>query len=367
MKTIDTETLRTWLEEGRPVTVLDVRPMAEREEWAIPGSIHVDAYNALKEHDPAALTDVDIPKDGPIVTVCGAGKTSRIAAEQLAARGVETLSLEGGMKAWSLAWNVAEVPVAGDAVRVLQVRRTGKGCLSYLIGAGDEAAVIDASVDPQVYLDLAKRHGWQITSVFDTHIHADHLSRSRQLAECSGAMLFLPAQQRVSFPFTAIHDGDTHETHSMLLTALHTPGHTMESTCYLLNNYLLFTGDTLFPTGIGRPDLEADEQQAQVRATALYHSLQKLLALHSDTLVLPGHTSKPVPFDGVPIMATLTEIYEQVDILHDTCADFVRILLSRIPATPPNYLQIVRLNERGLLSEQPVTELEAGANRCAIS
>jgi rhodanese-related sulfurtransferase len=255
MKTIDVETLRTWLEEGRPAMVLDVRPAAERTEWAIPGSIHLDAYDALKAHDPAALANVDVPSDGPVVTVCAAGRTSLIAAEQLAARGFETISLEGGMKAWSLAWNAAEVPIPGSSVRVIQVRRTGKGCLSYLIGAGVEAVVIDASLDPRVYLDLAAQHGWQITRVLETHIHADHLSRSRQLAERSGARLILPDQQRVTFPFTAIHDGERLPTETMQLIALRTPGHTPESTCYLLEGKALFTGDTLFPTGVGRPDL----------------------------------------------------------------------------------------------------------------
>src|SRR5204863_736917 len=132
------------------------RPTAERAEWAIPGSIHVNAYDALRAHDPVALADVDAPSDGPVVTVCAAGKTSQIAAEQLAARGIEALSLEGGMKAWSLAWNTAEVAVSQSTIRVIQVRRTGKGCLSYLIGAGKEAMVIDASLDPRVYLNLAR-------------------------------------------------------------------------------------------------------------------------------------------------------------------------------------------------------------------
>jgi glyoxylase-like metal-dependent hydrolase (beta-lactamase superfamily II)/rhodanese-related sulfurtransferase len=367
MITIDVETLRTWLEEGQPVTVLDIRPMHERVEWAIPGSIHLNAYDALKANDPKALAGVAFPGDTPVVAVCAAGKTSLIAAQQLQARGIQALSLDGGMKAWSLAWNVAEVPVAGDAVHVFQVRRTGKGCLSYLLGAKDEAMVIDASLDPQVYLDLASKNGWQITSVFDTHIHADHLSRSRQLAERSGALLFLPDQQRISFPFTAIRDADTLATHTMLLTAMHTPGHTMESTSYLLNNHILFTGDTLFPTGIGRPDLEADEQQAQVRASALYHSLHKLLALPSDTLVLPGHTSTPVPFNGIPITATLAEIDEEVGIIHATREVFIEQILARIPPTPPNYERIVRFNETGVLPESGVTDLEAGANRCAIS
>jgi len=344
-----------------------VRPTAERAEWAIPGSIHVDAYDALRAHNPAALAAVDVPSDGPIVTVCAAGKTSQIAASQLQARGLQALSLDGGMKAWSLAWNAAEVPVPANDVRVIQVRRTGKGCLSYLIGAGEEAMVIDASLDPRVYLDLARSHGWQITSVFDTHIHADHLSRSRQLAQMSGAKLFLPDQQRVSFPFTAMRDGDTLATPHLMLTTLHTPGHTPESTCYLLNHAILFTGDTLFPTSIGRPDLHADEQETRARSSLLYHSLHKLLALPSETLVLPGHASQPVPFDGTPIGARLAEIDEQVGILHATQTVFVETLLKRLPPTPPNYERIVRLNEAGKVPDGDVTELEAGANRCAIS
>ncbi|HEV2582392.1 MAG TPA: MBL fold metallo-hydrolase [Ktedonobacteraceae bacterium] len=367
MLTIDVETLRTWLAEGRGVTILDVRPTPERVEWAIPGSIHVDAYDALQAHEPGALAQVDLPKDVPVVTVCGAGKTSLIAAELLQARGNQVYSLDGGMKAWSLAWNTAEVPVAGDSVRVIQVRRTGKGCLSYLIGAGEEAIVIDASLDPRIYLDLAAQYGWQITSVFDTHIHADHLSRSNQLARQSGAMLLLPEQQRVSFPFTAMRDGDTLTTPTLTLTALHTPGHTDESTCYLLNQHLLFTGDTLFTTSIGRPDLEADEEQARVRASSLYRSLHKLLALPSETLVLPGHTSTPVPFDGRPIAATLGEIDEAVEIIHAPRDLFLQRITQHLPPTPPNYHRIVRLNEMGKLPESDVTELEAGANRCAIS
>ena len=256
MNPISTEMLRNWLEEGHHVTVVDVRLQAERDEWSIPGSLHIDAYEALKAHDPEALSSLSLPADRPVVTVCGAGKMSQVAADQLAARGLQVFSLEGGMKAWSLAWNAAEVALPDSAVRVIQVRRTGKGCLSYIIGADAEAFVIDASLDPQVYLDLAREQGWQITSVFDTHIHADHLSRSRLLAEQCGAMLFLPAQQRVTFPFTAVRDGNTLATGSLFLTALHTPGHTRESTCYLLGNRVLFTGDTLFLTGVGRPGLD---------------------------------------------------------------------------------------------------------------
>lgn len=367
MQTIVVETLRSWLEEGRPVSIVDVRPQAERQEWAIPGSVHSDAYAALQARDPEALAAMELPADRPVVTVCAAGKTSQLAAEQLAVRGLEVFSLEGGMQAWSLAWNVAEVPLPSSPFQVIQIRRTGKGCLSYLIGIAEEATVIDASLDPQVYHGLAAHHGWKITRVLDTHVHADHLSRSRQLAEKTGARLFLPSQNRVQFSFTALRDGETFPLAGRPLTALHTPGHTAESLCYLLDGSLLFTGDTLFLGSVGRPDLTANPAEAQQRAVALYQSLHRLLALPAETLVLPGHTATPVPFDGVPLMAPLASIEARLELLRVSQEAFVQTILCKLPATPANYQRIVALNEQGVFPDGPVTELEAGANRCAIS
>src|SRR2546428_13739575 len=97
--TIAVGELRALLEQGAPVTVLDVRPASERAEWAIPGSLHVDAYEALRRNDPTALADVALPGSAPIVTVCGRGKTSRLAAERLAARGLSPPPPDGGVRA----------------------------------------------------------------------------------------------------------------------------------------------------------------------------------------------------------------------------------------------------------------------------
>ena len=367
---IDIETLRDWLERGEPVTVLDVRPAAERAEWAIPGSCHVDAYDALRAGDPDALAGVDLPADVPVVTVCAAGKTSLLAAGQLRAHGLRVLSLAGGMRAWSLAWNSAEVPLAGTDARVIQVRRTGKGCLSYLVGARGQAAVIDAALPPEVYLDLAQRQGWRIVAVAETHVHADHLSRARQLAERSGATLSLPATERVAYPYRPLGEGDELAIGGVTLRVLRTPGHTAESACYLLDgpgDRALFTGDTLFPGGVGRPDLEASAEEARARARALYHSLRRLLALPPETVVLPGHTSEPVPFDGRPIAAPLGEVRARVGRFGASEEGFVEAVLARIPPTPPNHRRIVALNEAGAGYDGDPAELEAGANRCAVS
>jgi glyoxylase-like metal-dependent hydrolase (beta-lactamase superfamily II)/rhodanese-related sulfurtransferase len=364
---IDVSELRMMLEADQPVTVLDVRSTADRAEWAIPGSLHIDAYALLKAGDPNALAGLDLPIGAPVVTVCGAGATSLVAAEQLRARGIGARSLAGGMKAWSLAWNVADVPLQDSAAKVIQVRRTGKGCLSYLIGDGDEAAVIDAAVDPTVYQEVARRHGWTITRVLDTHIHADHLSRSRALADLTGARLYLSKSARVTYPFVSLWDEDEIEFGDTCLAAWNTPGHTLESMSYSLDGHAVFTGDTLFLEGVGRPDLEATAEQAQDRARLLWASLQRLAALPGETLVLPAHTSTPIAFDRRPIATTLQAVKARVATLHLGEDEFVDAILKRLPPTPPNHSVIVALNEAGELPAGDPTDLEAGANRCAIS
>jgi glyoxylase-like metal-dependent hydrolase (beta-lactamase superfamily II) len=365
--TVDVEALRDLLDRGRSVAVLDVRRAEARAEWAIPGSVHVDAYDALRAGDPDALASVDLPRDVLIVTVCNVGKTSMIAAEQLRARGFRALSLAGGMKAWSLAWNGAEVPMSDNGAGVVQVRRTGKGCLSYVFGSDAGAVVIDSSLAPEVYGELAKGRGWKITGVLETHVHADHLSRSRKLAALSGAKLYLPEQGRVSFAFEPLRDGDVLRVGSARIAALRTPGHTPESTCYLLDDRILFAGDTLFLDGVGRPDLEASPEDARERAHALHRSLRRVLGLQVETLILPGHTSEPVPFDGKPLVGTLGEIREKVEVLGASEDAFVEAILARIPPTPPNHHRIVELNEAGSFPEGDPADLEAGANRCAVT
>jgi glyoxylase-like metal-dependent hydrolase (beta-lactamase superfamily II) len=358
--------LRQLLERGAPITVLDVRPADQRTEWCIPGSVHADAYDALRRGEPTALADFHPANGDRIVTVCAAGKTSMLAAERLRARGLDAVSLEGGMRAWSLAWNTADVPCPGSSARIVQLRRTGKGCLSYLIGSNGDAVVVDASLEPQIYHRVAGKHGWRIRTVLETHVHADHLSRARALAVDTGARLCLPATDRVSFEYAPLKDGDIVRVGSAGLRVFHTPGHTPESACYLLNDRVLFTGDTLFLAAVGRPDLEASAEQARRRAHVLHASLQRLVALPPETVVLPAHTSEPVAFDGRPISATLREVQERTALLHETEETFVSQILTRLPPTPPNHHRIVALNEAGTLPDDP-TELEAGANRCAVA
>ena len=99
----------------------------------------------------------------------------------------------------------------------------------------------------------------------------------------------------------------------------------------------------------------------------LFKSLQRLLNLPPSTLILPGHHSEPIAFDGVPLASTLGELRAKLPILSESESAFVEQILSRIPPTPPNYLKIVQLNEAGTIPEGDPNDLESGANRCAVS
>jgi len=364
--TVSTDQLSTWLENKENVIVLDVRPKEQREEWKIPGSIYIDAYKRLNENDPSVLDEVDIPADATVVTVCAAGRTSNIAANELRKKGIDAYSLDGGMKAWSMAWNKAEMILHND-IELIQLRRTGKGCLSYIISSNGLALVIDPSLDIEDYESILKEKKLQLKYVLETHIHADHLSRARLLSEQNNAELFLPEKSTVHFLFTSLKDGDFITLADLNLKVLYTPGHTLESSCFLINEKAILTGDTLFTNGVGRPDLKADNDRTKEKAKLLYHSLQKIMTLNDDIIVLPAHTSQPVEFDNKIVAASLGEIKNSVAILKLDEETFVTHLIQRIPPTPPNYLIITEKNLEGDFKDVNPIELEAGANRCAVS
>ncbi len=364
IKTIHANTLRNWLELGQPVNVLDIRPMNERSEWFIPSSIHVNAYDKLKNNDVEAFKGLHLDKNVPVVTFCAGGRMSLTAAKLLAIQGYDTYSLEGGMKAWSLAWNTATIPL--NNFEVIQFRRTGKGCLSYMIIANKEAIVVDASLEIDVYEQFLKATDTVLKYVIETHTHADHLSRSKQLAEKTKARLFLPTPNKSSFAFEGIETDTAFNIGEIQVSALKTPGHTFESTTFNIENKVLLTGDTLFTNGVGRPDLKADTEGVIEKSKLLYQSLQKLLSFDDDMVVLPSHTSQPVEFDNIPIQTTLGKV-KSIAMLQMNENEFMDTILNRIPPTPANYLTIVEKNIKGDYSDINPIDLEAGANRCAIS
>lgn len=175
------------------------------------------------------------------------------------------------------------------------------GCLAqgaYYIESEGEAVVIDPLREVQPYLDRAAKSGAKIKYILETHFHADFVSGHLDLAKKSGGTIVYGPTAKPNFEAHIAQDGEVLNVGKITITAIHTPGHTMESTCYLLKdengkNHAIFTGDTLFIGDVGRPDLaqkvSADLTQEKL-AGYLYHSLRdKIMPLEDDIIVYPAH------------------------------------------------------------------------------
>ncbi len=339
--------------------LVDVREPAEVAEWSIPGAVNIPLGQLTRRAD-------ELPRDRAVVTVCASGARSLAAAEWLTSQGYGVANLVGGMAAWSTVYDTASVMI-GDT-EVVQIRRRAKGCLSYMVGAGDAAFVIDPSGDLEVYQGVAAEHGWQITRVFDTHLHADHLSGARALARRTGATLHLNPADHFGFPFAPLADREAFALPggaAMEVSVLHTPGHTEGSTIYRIGESVVLTGDTLFVDGVGRPDLA---ERAEPFARQLHRSLQeRVLSLSDGAHILPAHHGSDVRVvPGEVVGAPLGRLRRDLPALGLDEDAFVRWAVARVTARPPHYQEIVRAN----LAADPDTlaalrPLEAGPNRCA--
>jgi len=180
------------------------------------------------------------------------------------------------------------------------IKQLYTGCLSeaaYYIESNGEAAVIDPLRDIDVYLDLANERKVTIKYIFETHFHADFVSGHLDLSKATGAPIVYGPQTVTGFQAQIAKDGDVFRIGQLSLKVLHTPGHTLESTCYLLQDesgkdYCIFTGDTLFVGDVGRPDLaqKGAEITTNDLAGMLYDSLQqKIVPLADDVIVYPAH------------------------------------------------------------------------------
>lgn len=168
---------------------------------------------------------------------------------------------------------------------------------AYYIESQGEAAVIDPLRDIDEYLQLAEERGARIKYVFETHFHADFVSGHIDLGKVTGAPIIYGPDTETKFPVRIAKDGEHFKIGALTIEVLHTPGHTLESTCYLLKDengkdHAIFTGDTLFVGDVGRPDLsqKGSELTMQDLASMLYESLQKkIVPLADDVIVYPAH------------------------------------------------------------------------------
>lgn len=180
------------------------------------------------------------------------------------------------------------------------VQQLYTSCISeaaYYIESKGEAAVIDPLRDIDDYLQIAADRNAKIKYIFETHFHADFISGHLDLAAATGATIIYGPDTHTSFPVHVAKDGEAFAIGNISIEVLHTPGHTLESCCYLLKNeeqkpYAIFTGDTLFVGDVGRPDLAQKGEiiTKEDLAALLYDSIQeKIMPLADDIIMYPAH------------------------------------------------------------------------------
>ncbi len=250
----------------------------------------------------------------------------------------------------------------------IEVERFYLGCLahaSYMIGSEGVAAVIDPQRDVDLYLDAASSKGWKIEHIVETHLHADFVSGHLELAQRTGARIYLGSGSGAEFPHVAVADGDGIEFGECRLRFLQTPGHTLESICALMTDRgqperpaSLFTGDTLFVGDVGRPDLSPTHTPQQLAAIMFRSIHEKLLTLPDDTEIFPAHGAGSLCGRQMSSESSSTigkQRRSNYALLARTSEEFVHLLTDNLPARPEYFAQEVDLNRRGAapLSELP--------------
>jgi glyoxylase-like metal-dependent hydrolase (beta-lactamase superfamily II) len=224
---------------------------------------------------------------------------------------------------------------------------------SYLFGCGGRAAgaVIDPLGDHSPYLKAAEATGMRIRYVIDTHLHADHVSAGRALADAAGAEYVLFAEAATNFSFLGVHDGDVLGLGNVTVKMLHTPGHTPEHICLLVTDrtradepWLVFTGHTLMVGDLGRTELATSAEEG---ARALFGSVQRLKALSDYLEIFPGAYSGSVCGRSLSGKPTSTIGFEK---RHNKAfripdeSEFVRAMLADIPPPPTQAAEIRAIN-----------------------
>ncbi len=352
--------------------ILDVRNEDAFEDWKIEGE-NFEYFNIPYFELLDGVEEIleKIPSNKEILVVCAKEGSSVMVAEMLSEAGLTVSYLQGGMKAWSEHLEPVKVGDLKDGGEVYQFVRIGKGCLSYMVISNGEAAIIDATRMTDIFIDFATSKEVKITNVFDTHLHADHISGGRKIAEQIGATYWLPPKdaQEVNFEYAALEGGSvvTIGNTAIDIHALYSPGHTIGSTSFVVDEKFLLSGDILFIDSIGRPDLagKAEDWVGDLRES-LYSRYREL---SEELVVLPAHFMiiDELNVDGSVAEKLGTLFAKNHGLNIEDESEFRRLVTENLPPQPNAYQEIRETNMGKVTpEEEKQREMEIGPNRCAV-
>lgn len=267
-----------------------------------------------------------------------------------------------------------------------QFKVEGLGCYSYLIGCPGKgtACVVDPERHVERYIDAAENNGVRITAVFDTHVHADHITGSRELAQKTGADIYIHPAAEAQYSHKTMDEGDSFRFGIAQIDVLYTPGHTPNSVSLALTDHArskdifgILTGDLLFVGDVGRPDL-AGEDLLEEQITNLYNSLYTKLGRFPDwTEIYPSHGEGSLCGKGMSPKPMTTLGYERRNnplLAGLEFEEFRKIMISDFQLRPSNFMSMVEKNRQGpeLISDFPspkklsLDQIETALDRDAV-
>jgi glyoxylase-like metal-dependent hydrolase (beta-lactamase superfamily II) len=370
------EDLFEWVtREEEEFLLLDVRLGEEFERFKVEGPYLSDMVNVpyveFVEHEEESVAKV--PQAQKVRIVCAKEGSAKYVGEILMNHGfTDVRYLQGGIKTWGNLL-MPKLVAADNSYRLVQFIRPGKASCSYGLICGDEMIVFDPSRSVNFYRNYAEAYGARIIKTFETHLQADYISGSKQIAAESGAEIFGHADdfKDAAFRYQKIIDDRVYSFSQggPEIKALHMPGHTPGSTSYLIDDKYLITGDTVFILSIGRPDLGG---KAKEWSKLLFHTLKtKIAELEDDLVILPGHYMDWSEADRSQIFSdTLGNIKNKNTEIYNIQNEdaFIGFIKDNMRPQPEVYAEIRKVNA-GLLEvdaqEQEIMDL--GKNECAAS
>ena len=344
---------------GEDFTLLDVREPHEFSEFGIPGAVNVP-LSELFDGDTAGL----VPGGGRMVAVCSRGNRSMAAAPALAGRGIESSSHAGGMAGW----NQVLAPTAAvrdGGLTITQVEKVGKGCLSYILGSGGKAAVIDPAHPASEYVRMAEGFGLEIDCVAYTRQHADHALAAAELAGLAGAGLYPGGAGRYPADAGMVPAGDSIPFGGARLDILHTPGHAAGSVTYLAAGRHAFCGGMLPAGGAGRTGLG---DHASKLSGELYDTLRGAIpALPEDIVVYPAHRAPGSGSNHDGTYSATPRIAGGTALLSGGRREFVDAAAGTVLPKPVNYVARIGINAgTAAVTQAQMPDLGMGPNRCSV-
>ncbi len=379
--TYSAEKLYNYLISKKEIAVLDVRNSKDftrfHVEMPYPFAMENISYFDFMELEEASVERVrEFAAKRPIYIICAKEGSAKYVAEILERHGLQDVGyLEGGIKSWG---NLL-VPVllqSEQGYDLYQFIRPAKASCSYGLLSTKELQLFDPSRNIEFYLNFATSHQVRIVRSFETHLQADYIAGSRLLSVKHDVEIMANSADfdGARFAYTAVVDNKEYSRkYGPVVRVIFTPGHTPGSTCYLIDDKFLISGDTVFLKSVGRPDLGG---QMEAWAESLFASLQKIKEMPAQLQVLPGHYSSwdEAQLSGntsdLAFHATIADILADNAAIYklDNFADFLQFIADNMRQQPDEYATIRKINMGTEEVDADQAEiLDLGKNECAAS